>query len=130
MESNSDANRVIPPYTDASGNSTKFTDYRNQSDVLNKCKNLAISRGHNLIGMQHNGACFTSNKSVNYNQFGPVTPGSGFECGNNETGGAATNIIYILEDPTNPSQIPAYQAPAPAPAQPPAQPPAQAPALP
>jgi hypothetical protein len=56
------------------------------------------------MGVQFNGACFTSDKSVNYNQFGPVK--TGFTCGDNGTGGSWTNNIYILEDPKNPSQIP------------------------
>jgi hypothetical protein len=100
----SDENRIIPAYTDASGNTTKFADYHNQPDALSKCKNLATSRNHNLIGVQYNGQCFTSDKSVNYNKSGPVK--SGFTCGDNGTGGAWTNNIYILEDPKNPSQIP------------------------
>jgi hypothetical protein len=98
--------RVIPKYTDVNGNTTPWATYYGESEILSKCKNLATSRGHNLIGMQDNGACFTSDKSVNYNQYGPVKPGSGFTCGNNETGAAYTNVVYILEDPRNPSQIP------------------------
>jgi hypothetical protein len=120
MDSQINEDRVIPAY-----NGQQWVEYYNDPDTINKCKNLAISRGHNLIGIQNGGACFTSDKSVNYNKYGPVK--SGFTCDMNGnpsgSGGPWTNNIYVYEDPSNPSSVPSMMVLPPTSTPPPPPPP-------
>lgn len=109
--------KIIPKYDNFSyigcykdDSNRILNNYLGDFDTLDKCYNAAYPKGYKYIGMQFNAQCYADNNE-NYAKYGKLSDdecsykitgigGNGDKTTNIGSGGAWTNAIYKVNNPT------------------------------